>query len=618
MGLVKIYSPDLGFHLRSAKWILDNRQFIYTDSFSYGSGGNPYYDLQWLFQLFVYGIYSAGGEMLLIIVNSLLITTSFVLNWRRFIKNAGIAGADIRQALFAFIGLLLILPLTFEIRPHVFSWLFLNLILFFLDSYKQGNKKAVIALPIIMIIWVNAHSLSILGLATIGIYNAGQYFEKKVLDKKLLLFSGLSFAAFLVNPYFLSGLAYPFTQFGIISGNSLLKSYIGEFQSPFSAAEMERLGGSYFVSALFFMHLAMVLAVLCIFRSVSRKQYTEFLLLTAFLILLFLAVKNYGYFLMASLPLLTKYTLAWLDERRKKRQKQKAPASPKKAKNKATQPASVPVAVAPKLYRRLSFIVIVAGLLIINTTITDGFSLYRGVPFRFGFTTDKDQLPVEAAAFLNKMQIRGKLMNHLDFGGYLMATYPEKVFIDGRLELLKPAFFANYHESLTKRFAVQKLLNEYNPDIVVFPYIKATYWWDYFVAKRKQSGYKPVYFDGLAVIYVKSSAYPQLPEMDEQRIMAMVDPNAINRMNEYVDESKPEGIMILFKSLWHKQAFSIADQNKASYCFANGFESAGLSYSVSGIENSTIHTPNIYKNLSVYYQDKKQYDLARAFQDKSE
>ena len=46
MGILKIYSPDLGFHLKSAEWMLNNKQFIYTDTFTYTSVGNNYIDLQ--------------------------------------------------------------------------------------------------------------------------------------------------------------------------------------------------------------------------------------------------------------------------------------------------------------------------------------------------------------------------------------------------------------------------------------------------------------------------------------------------------------------------------------------------------------------------------------------
>jgi len=617
MGLLKINSPDIGFHLKSAIWMLDNKQFIYTDTFSYGSEGNKYFDLQWLYQLLIYSLYNSG-EKVLVIANALLITCSLVLVWFRFLRNIEVDITNIKLGLFAFMAILFVQPLTFEIRPHVLSWIYLNLTLLFLESYKKGNKKVIIILPFIMLLWANTHSLAILGLVTIAIYNAGIYFERKKTDRKLLLFSGLSFAAFVVNPYFIEGFLYPFTQFGIISGNSLLKSYIGEFQSPFTAKEIGVLGADYFTSPLLIIHLSAILSIFSILRSVIQKQFTDALLLAAFLLLLCLAHKNYGYFLMVSLPLLVKYSLNWLELKRKNALKQKEAVADKK-KNKIKEEEKLSFILPnQKLYKRVSVAAIIIAVFISITSVTDGYAIFRHSPFRFGFTTDKDQLPVEATAFLNKNKVKGKLLNHLDFGGYLMAHYNEKVFIDGRLELLDEDFFNKYFESLTVKNGIKNLLNEYDPDIVIFPYLKAAYWWDYFVSKRKQSGYKAVYFDGLSVIYLKSSNYLQLPELTEKDILQNIDPTAAKQVNEYIEISKPKGLLVLINGLWQKQSFSIADQNKASYCFSNGFNTAALSYSVAGIKNSTVHMPNIFKNLSIYFRGIKMYNEAELCEDKSD
>jgi hypothetical protein len=37
-----------------------------------------------------------------------------------------------------------------------------------------------------------------------------------------------------------------------------------------------------------------------------------------------------------------------------------------------------------------------------------------------------------------------------------------------------------------------------------------------------------------------------------------------------------------------------------------------------GIENSTVHTPNIFKNLSLYFNEKKMYEKAQICEDKAE
>jgi hypothetical protein len=618
MGLLKIYSPDLGFHLKSAEWMLGNRQFIYADSFSYGSEGHKYFDLQWLYQLLVYSLYNIS-EKTLIIANALLITISFILVWFRFLKKAQVEKTSIKVGFFAFMAIVFVQPFAFEIRPYVLSGIFLNLTLFFLESYKAGNKKALFFLPVITLIWVNTHSLAILGLVTLAIYNAGIYLEKGKVDKTLLLYSGVSFTTFFVNPYLIEGLFYSLSQFGIISGNSLFKSYLGELQSPFTAREIEILGARYFASPLLIIHLSAVLSVFTIFRATIQKQFTDALLLTAYLVLLYLAHRNYGIFILVSLPLFVKYTLNWFDSKKLKTLKQKKTVITKKE-NKTQEGLSLASdnLTNQKFYSRFSFAAIVLAIFISITSITNGYPIFRHSPYRFGSTTDKDQLPVEATAFLNHSKIKGKLLNHLDFGGYLMAHYSETVFIDGRMDLFEEDFFRKYYESLTVRNGIKVLLNKHNPDIVIFPYVKASYWWDYFLSQKKQSGYKAVYFDGLSVVYLKTATYPQFPELTEKDILSVLDPGAVKRINVCIETSKPKGLMTLVNGLWQKQSFSIADQNKATYCFTNGFNTAALNYSVMGIESSTIHTPNIFKNLSIYFQEKKMYNEFQVCDSKSE
>lgn len=618
MGLVKIYSPDLGFHLKSAEWMVHNKQFIYTDSFSYSSEGNKYYDLQWLFQLMTYWSSKAGGEEFLVILNALLITVSTLLIFLRFSSLVNIENRNIKLGFFAFACVWLFQPLLFEIRPHVFSWIFLNLILLFLESYKKGNKKILFVLPVIMLFWANTHSLAILGLVTIIIYNAGNYFETQILDKRLLLFSGSSLIAMLITPYFIEGFMYPFKQFGIISGNSLLKSYIGEFQSPFTAKEIGLLGSGYFSNPLLILHLSALASLFSIYRSFRQKQFTVAILLAAFLILLYLANKNYGYFLMASAPFIILQLLGWIEDRKRKSLAQKGEAVLKGKAGSKKIPAVISLLpITSRLFNRFSIATIILSILISATTITDGYSIFRHSPFRFGFGFDNDQLPVEATAFLNEKKINGKLLNHLDFGGYLMANFNGQVYIDGRLEVIGEAVFTKYYKSLTVRNGVKNLIDEHNPDIVIFPYIKASGWWDYFLRNKMQSGYKSVYFDGLSVIYLKSVKYPTVPEITEAGILKSFVPGTANRITETIKTSKPKGLIVLVNGLWSKQYFSVAHQNKATYCFTHGYDTAALSHSIIGIEAATTQTPNIFKNLFIYFEDKKMFSEAQLCEDKS-
>jgi hypothetical protein len=99
MGLLKIYSLDLKFHLNSAQWMLENKKFIYSDPFSYGAEGLQYFNLLWLFQFLIYTL-PKNGESTLVIANALLITYSLILAWFRFLKNTSIDNTNMKMGFF--------------------------------------------------------------------------------------------------------------------------------------------------------------------------------------------------------------------------------------------------------------------------------------------------------------------------------------------------------------------------------------------------------------------------------------------------------------------------------------------------------------------------------------
>src|SRR5262249_30038842 len=67
---------------------------------------------------------------------------------------------------------------------------------------------------------------------------------------------------------------------------------------------------------------------------------------------------------------------------------------------------------------------------------------------RFGFGWNGLALPVDAARFADRARLRGPMLNHLNFGGYLMWARAEPVFIDGRLEVVGEKFYEEYRQAL--------------------------------------------------------------------------------------------------------------------------------------------------------------------------
>src|SRR5579883_1882352 len=52
---------DMGFHLRTGQWILQNHAVPQKDTFSFTSNQNDYPDPHWFYEVICYGLYQAFG-----------------------------------------------------------------------------------------------------------------------------------------------------------------------------------------------------------------------------------------------------------------------------------------------------------------------------------------------------------------------------------------------------------------------------------------------------------------------------------------------------------------------------------------------------------------------------
>jgi len=566
-GIQQNFSPDFGFHLKSAQWMLENGKFIYTDSFSYTSSGNNYYNLQWLYQLMQYSIYKVSGDTGNIVFNTVLICCAFFIALLKHRKsNPSYSG-------FGAVLLVAVLGLNFEIRPHVVSWIYLALTIYILEEYKQTKTKRIFWLPIIIMMWVNTHSLAVLGLVVICIYNVGIYFETKQFDKSLLRFSLFSLIAFSINPYLFKSYGFVLDQFGIIAGGSVQKNFMGEIQSPFVLTELKTQGLKYLINPLFYMQLLGLVALLSAFISFKKRNFCDALLVVVFFYLFNSALKNYGYFVVATLPITVKNLSSF---------------SVKSKNSKLFNPINL---------RLLLFTVLI---IISLTTITNAFGIARKSPYKFGIGIDKNALPVDAVKFLKTNNIKGKMLNHIDFGGYLMYHYDEKVFIDGRIEIPNQNFLKKYFASRSAE-GFENLLNEYNPAIIIFPYLSATGWW---INLMKNANYRPVYFDQLAIIYLRKDVGENLKSINE---------SYFTQLNHQLSDSEAEQKLSLIfnkkydgfvEGLYKPQYYPLTELNLSTYCFTAGYSSAGLYYSIEGINKSTVNPKELFYNLGLYFKDK--------------
>src|ERR687892_2652391 len=74
-ALLPIDDPDIWWHLRTGQWIIEHRTVPTTDPFSDYGMGRTWIAYSWLFEIIVYGLYSAFGLVGLVLFTAVLSLT---------------------------------------------------------------------------------------------------------------------------------------------------------------------------------------------------------------------------------------------------------------------------------------------------------------------------------------------------------------------------------------------------------------------------------------------------------------------------------------------------------------------------------------------------------------
>ena len=286
LSLRLITDIDLGFHLRGGQWMLENHSFHRTDVYTYTVNQNEYIAMYWLYQILIYVVYTITGYAGLVILNTLLITTVFALIFIRM-KSARIF---LPIVVITMLLAVLATEIRFSMRPEVLTWIFILATLIVLDRYFYADKNSLFALVIIQILWVNFHGLFILGWVLAGIYFVSYWVHKRRFDRTLLMWSGFSIFASLLNPYFLKGVTFPFYLFTRLQSTNIFKYVISELKSPWAISAAQDV--SFFPAIAVYTYFAITFAgVILIALSFKKRKLHEYLLFAAFLYLSYTAIR---------------------------------------------------------------------------------------------------------------------------------------------------------------------------------------------------------------------------------------------------------------------------------------------------------------------------------------
>jgi len=241
LGVTQIADTDIWWHLRTGELILERGEIPQTDWFTYTNPDSPWIDLHWGFQLMLTLVWRAGGAAAVILATATCGAATFALliGIRRPQWSVPISVACLIPSLLLYAG-------RYHPRPEMLTQLLLVVVLGILFR-ARSQPRIVWLLPLVQLLWVNVHSLFILGWMAWGAFLVdalarrwGPGFLRSKDEtpdtlndaKRWGLISGLMLAANLMNPYGVTGLTFPLVVFTRISSErDFYVQHAGEFQS---------------------------------------------------------------------------------------------------------------------------------------------------------------------------------------------------------------------------------------------------------------------------------------------------------------------------------------------------------------------------------------------------
>jgi hypothetical protein len=435
VNMSQIAPNDFWWHMAVGRDILANGQIPAIDIYSYTMAGQPYlsYQMFWLMDIWLYGWYSLGGAELVLFIQSLIITGTYLiillLCWR-ISQKWGVTS-------FCLLFTILLGIYAWNVRPQAISFLIGAIFLYGIYAYRrQPSLKWLLVFPVGMLVWVNSHGSFPIGLLLLSIWVGDELWggyltwrdEKRlILSKSIAPLSVLivTVGVCIINPRGIGILSYLMT----MASNPAVQNTVPEWSPPnFNTP----IGPLFFASILF---TAVILA-----RSPRRPTFFQLACFVAFAALGLWTTRGVVWFGLITTPILADHIAAFREEGKFIDNSRKD----------------------QRILQLVNFgiLCLLLWLALVSLPWMRGLVPMRP-DYRSLITRDT---PVEAVKFLVDQRPAGRIFNDMAFGSYLIwAAHPEyQVFSDPRIELFSVEIWNDYQEISRARPGWQAKLANYD------------------------------------------------------------------------------------------------------------------------------------------------------------
>ncbi len=484
----KIEDDDFFWHLSTGRFIVENGYVPANDVFGYATKNAEWIPFEWGWDIIAYSLYKLGGFNALFFFRSLIFCLIFLIYFHLLNK---LKVNSVISIILLFI-LLIALFNRLSPRPHIFTYLFLSVLLYLLFCFKYIDRekyfKRLFYLPVIFLIWGNLHLGALTGILLLVVFIVSEtimYFKHLRFSnievhpitalqlKKLIIIFFCSLLVLLINPHGFQTYIYAY-------GHTKMKMLesIAEWLSPFSNQVEPALVISLYKVLLF-------MGLIILFFAYKKRDLTIALIYIVFALYSLGAIRftvDYEIITIPIIALSLNYYLKRFDK---------------------FNPL-----ISKFIYGDAVKVLLVTAFIFLSYQFQlDSFYISLKYNREAGPGISGRYFPVNMLKFMKENNIKGTPFNNFDTGGYLMWEIPEqKIFIDSRN--INDKIFYEYMSILNMQADFKHKLDIYGidyaylfePKLIRFPNILKQSITAYFL---NDSSWALVYWDDVSMLFLK-------------------------------------------------------------------------------------------------------------------
>ena len=198
IGVFEITNTSIGWHLASGRWMLEHREVLDHDVFSFTSGGAEWIDHEWLFQIIVAVLFDLGGAPALVIMRMLIVAALMLL----LVRVGTTSGLDPPVALLLAAICVFAARPRFFLRPELFTLLLLPLAMW-LFARRRHTRWWPLPLALVIALGVNLHGAILVAPILIAVWFGGEVLEQVIqrnINRSAFISGAIGVAAAFLSP----------------------------------------------------------------------------------------------------------------------------------------------------------------------------------------------------------------------------------------------------------------------------------------------------------------------------------------------------------------------------------------------------------------------------------